>query len=81
MVAPRSIYAQVGLVGQFLRYRVLAEITRDEIAAMGARARADSSNATANRYLALIRAILRKASPGRGAAEEVRVRERPGLAV
>jgi integrase len=46
---------------QFLRSRVMAEITRDEIAAIGARKRVESSNATANRYLALIRAILRKA--------------------
>jgi integrase len=46
----------------FLRNRVLADITRDEIAAIGARKKAESSNATANRYLALIRAILRKAS-------------------
>jgi integrase len=47
---------------QFVQSRILAEITRDEIAVIGARKRAESSNATANRYLALIRAILRKAS-------------------
>ena len=47
---------------QFLHNRALAEITRDEIAAISACKRAESSNATANRYLALIRAILRKAS-------------------
>jgi integrase len=47
---------------QFLRNRGLAEVTRDEIAAIGARKRTESSNATANRYLALIRAILRKVS-------------------
>lgn len=46
---------------KFLRNRVLGEITRDEVAAIGATKRAESSSATANRYLALIRAILRKA--------------------
>jgi len=46
---------------QFFRGRVLAEITRDEIAAIGERKRKESSGPTANRYLALIRAILRKA--------------------
>jgi len=47
---------------QFLRDRRLAEITRDEIEAIGASKRAGSSNATANGYFALARAILRKAS-------------------
>jgi hypothetical protein len=37
------------------------EITRDEIAAIGLRKKREASNATANRYLSLIRAILRKA--------------------
>ena len=46
---------------KFLRNRVLGEITRDEVAAIGATKRAEASSATANRYLALIRAILRKA--------------------
>lgn len=46
---------------QFLRGRILAEITRDEIAAIGKRKRKESSGATANRYLALIRSILRMA--------------------
>jgi integrase len=46
---------------QFLRGRVLAEITRDEIAAIGEYKRKESSGPTANRYLALIRSILRKA--------------------
>jgi len=46
---------------KFLRNRVLGEITRDEVAAIGATKRAESSGPTANRYLALIRAILRKA--------------------
>jgi integrase len=46
---------------QFLRGRILSEITRDEIAAIGEYKRTESSGPTANRYLALIRAILRKA--------------------
>ena len=46
---------------QFLRSRYLDEISRDYVAQIG-RVKADeSSPATANRYLALIRAILRKA--------------------
>lgn len=47
---------------QFFRGRVLAEISRDEVAAIGEHKRKESSGATANRYLALIRAILRKAA-------------------
>jgi integrase len=46
---------------QFLRGKVLAAITREEIAMIGERKRAEASPATANRFLALIRAILRKA--------------------
>lgn len=46
---------------QFLRGRVLAEIGRDEIAAIGEKKKLESSGPTANRYLALIRSILRKA--------------------
>ena len=46
---------------QFLRGRILAEITRENIAAIGEHKKAESSGPTANRYLALIRAILRKA--------------------
>ncbi|WP_409449688.1 tyrosine-type recombinase/integrase [Candidatus Igneacidithiobacillus taiwanensis] len=46
---------------QYLRGRVLAEITRTEIMALLERKRKNSSTATANRYLALIRAILRAA--------------------
>jgi len=45
----------------FLRGRPLASITREEIAAIGERKKAMASGATANRYLALVRAILRKA--------------------
>jgi len=46
---------------QFLRGRIIAEMTRDEIIVIGERKKAESSGSTANRYLALIRAILRKA--------------------
>jgi integrase len=46
---------------QFLRGRVLAEITGDEIAAIGECKKAAASGPTANRFLALIRAILRRA--------------------
>jgi len=47
---------------QFLRGRILSEITREDIAAIGDHKRKQSSGPTANRYLALIRAILRKAA-------------------
>jgi integrase len=56
---------------QFLWNRALAEITRDEIVAIGACKKAESSNATANRYLALIRAILRRACLDWGWTERV----------
>jgi len=46
---------------QFLRDRVLAEISREEIIKIGERKRIEASATTANRHLALIRAILRKA--------------------
>jgi integrase len=46
---------------QFLRGRVLSEIGREDIAKIGEKKRLESSGPTANRYLALIRAILRKA--------------------
>lgn len=46
---------------RFLRGRVLAEITRDEIAVIGECKKAAASGPTANRFLALIRAILRRA--------------------
>jgi hypothetical protein len=44
---------------QFLRGKVLAEITRDQITAIGECKMAEASGPTANRYLALIRSILR----------------------
>jgi integrase len=53
--------AKLAWLQQFLRGRVLATITREEIAAIGERKKAEASGATANRYLALVRAILRKA--------------------
>lgn len=46
---------------QFFRGRKLAEISRDDVFAIGEHKRSESSGSTANRYLALIRAILRKA--------------------
>ena len=46
---------------QFLRGRELATITRENIVEIGERKRMEASGPTANRYLALIRAILRKA--------------------
>ncbi len=46
---------------QYLRGRLLASITRDEIAAIGRAKLATASGATANRTLALIRSILRRA--------------------
>lgn len=46
---------------QFLRGRELACITRDEIAAIGRAKRERASGATANRTLALIRSVLRRA--------------------
>lgn len=53
--------AKLAWLQQFLRGRVLATITRDEIAAVGQHKKAEASGATANRYLALVRSILRKA--------------------
>ncbi len=47
---------------QFLRGRMLVDITRDEIIAIGECKRAEASAPTANRYLALIRSVLRKAT-------------------
>jgi integrase len=46
---------------QFLRGKPLAEIDRELIVSIGAKKLQESSPATANRYLALIRSILRKA--------------------
>jgi integrase len=46
---------------QYLRGVVLADITRDQLIALGERKRAEASGPTANRYLALVRSVLRKA--------------------
>lgn len=54
--------AKLAWLQPFLRNRPLAEITREEIAAIGERKKAETSAATANRHLALVRAILRRAS-------------------
>jgi len=53
--------AKLAWLQQFLRSRVLTKITRDEIGAIGKIKKAQASGATANRYLALVRAIMRKA--------------------
>ena len=45
-----------------LRNRQLHTITRDEIQAIGKAKAAESSRATANRYLALLRAVLKRAA-------------------
>lgn len=47
---------------QFLAGRLLHTITRDEIQAIGEAKVQQSSRATANRYLALVRAVLRRAA-------------------
>ncbi|HEX9173093.1 MAG TPA: site-specific integrase [Telluria sp.] len=48
-------------LAQYLEGKLLTDVTRDVVAAIGARKRAVASPATANRHLALIRAILRRA--------------------
>ncbi len=53
---------QVAWLQQFFRGRYLAEITRDVIAEIAERKRRESTPGTANRYLAMIRAILRRAA-------------------
>ena len=47
---------------QYFRGRQLHTITRDEVQAIGAAKARESSGANANRYLALIRAVLRRAA-------------------
>jgi hypothetical protein len=46
----------------YLSGRLLHTITRDDIQAIGATKARESSRATANRYLALVRAVLRRAA-------------------
>ena len=52
---------QILWLQQFFRGRDLSDITRDRIADVAERKREESSASTANRYLAMIRAILRRA--------------------
>lgn len=53
---------QVAWLQQFFRGRYLSEITRDFIAEIAEIKRKESTGSTANRYLAMIRAILRRAA-------------------
>jgi len=46
----------------YLRGRLLHTITRDDVQAIGAAKARESSRATANRYLALVRAVLKRAA-------------------
>jgi integrase len=48
-------------LSSFLNGRPLSELTREELTAIGECKRSAASAATANRYLALVRAVLRKA--------------------
>ncbi len=57
----RGDIAKMAWVQQFLRGKVLSQITRDQLIAIGERKKAEASGATANRYLAMIRSVLRKA--------------------
>ena len=53
---------QVAWLQQFFRGRYLSEISRDFIAGVAETKRKESTASTANRYLAMIRAILRRAA-------------------
>lgn len=53
---------QVAWIQQFFRGRLLSELTREVIAEVGEAKRKETSPSTANRYLATIRAILRRAA-------------------
>ena len=53
---------QVAWLQQFFRGRPLSDISRDAIAAVAGKKRDESSPSTANRYMAMIRAILRRAA-------------------
>jgi hypothetical protein len=46
----------------YLRGRLLHTITRDDVQAIGAAKSRETSRATANRYLALVRAVLKRAA-------------------
>ncbi len=54
--------SQVAWLQQFFRGKFLRELTREAIAAVGEVKRKEASPSTANRYLAMIRAILRRAA-------------------
>jgi integrase len=54
--------ATIGWIQQYFRGKLLDELTRDVIAKVGELKRQKTSPATANRVLALIRSILRKAA-------------------
>ena len=53
---------QIAWIQQFFRGRLLSKITREMIAEVGEIKRKETSPSTANRYLTLIRAILRRAT-------------------
>ena len=53
---------QIAWIQQFFRGRLLSELTREVIAEVGEVKRKKTSPSTANRYLATIRAILRRAA-------------------
>lgn len=57
----RDDIAKIAWLHQFFRGKPLAAITRDQLIAVAEHKRKEASAATANRYLALIRAILRRA--------------------
>ena len=54
--------AKINWLQQFFRGKYLDELTRDVIAGIGESKRKETSPATANRLLALIRSILRRAA-------------------
>jgi integrase len=58
----RQDMRQVAWAQQYFRGRYLSEITRDLVAQVAEAKRQESSAPTANRYLAMIRAILRRAA-------------------
>jgi integrase len=53
--------AKIGWIHQFFRGKPLTSITRDQLIAIAERKRSEASESTANRYMALMRAILRRA--------------------
>lgn len=53
--------AKIRWLHQFFRGKLLSSITRDQLIAIAERKRIEASESTANRYMALMRAILRRA--------------------